>query len=222
MIPEGNTPKGNIPEILRNEEGLYEGTLVYYARTLFHTAQNLRHPYHNFRHMFHILWLCHEACRYYTAKLKLTPRQKRNLLIAALFHDFDHSGVMGHDDLNIERAIRGLRKHLLKRDKPYEEEISDLIRGTQYPYVVDGGTLELCGQILRDADVSQAFSVAWIQQVIIGLATEWGMKPIEVLRMQKPFLEKLSFLTDWAQELFPPSVVDAKKQESEELLALLE
>ena len=81
---------GDLPEIIGNEENLYEGNLILYFRILFYNSTNLKNPYHNFRHTLHVLWLCQKACRYY--QKKLTPRQMRNLLIAALFHDFDHPG----------------------------------------------------------------------------------------------------------------------------------
>ena len=81
---------GDLPEIIGNEENLYEGNLILYFRILFYNSNNLKNPYHNFRHTLHVLWLCQKACRYY--QKKLTPRQMRNLLIAALFHDFDHPG----------------------------------------------------------------------------------------------------------------------------------
>jgi hypothetical protein len=37
-----------------------------------------------------VTWLCHQACAYYRAEL--TPLRMRELLIAALFHDFNHPG----------------------------------------------------------------------------------------------------------------------------------
>ena len=69
----------------------------------------------NFRHTLHVLWLCQKACRYY--QKTLTPRQMRNLLIAALFHDFDHPGhphpgEQDPDRINIRIAIAGLRRHI--------------------------------------------------------------------------------------------------------------
>ena len=145
----------------------------------------------------------------------------RNLLIASLFHDFDHSGTMGDDDLNIIKAIRGLEKHIVLADKSSLEEIKGIIRATQYPYDVASDKLNLSGQIIRDADLSQAFSVAWIQQVIFGLAAEWGKKPIEVLGSQTPFLKSLRLHTKWAQIQFPQETIDGKIQEVQELLELL-
>lgn len=149
-----STTRGSLPEILRNDENLYLGNLVYYFGVVWRQAQNLQKPYHNFRHMFHVLYMCYQACVFYADEL--SPREMRNLLIAAMFHDFDHSGMMGNDDLNIERAIRGLRKHLLSEDQPESENIAGLIRATEYPYKVPSENLcGLLAPILRDADMSR-------------------------------------------------------------------
>jgi len=104
---------GDLSKIIANDERLYEGDLTLYFRTLFFKSRNLHNPYHNFRHMLHVLWLCHQACGYY--QNRLTPRRMRNLLIAALFHDFDHPGHPhpgegDPDRINIPIAIAGLRQ----------------------------------------------------------------------------------------------------------------
>jgi 3'5'-cyclic nucleotide phosphodiesterase len=81
---------GDLPGIIGNDERLYEGDLTFYFQVLFFKSSNLYNPYHNLRHTLHVLWLSHKACRYYRSAL--SPRRMRNLLIAALFHDFDHPG----------------------------------------------------------------------------------------------------------------------------------
>lgn len=198
---------------------MYEGDLIHYFNVLFKHASNLCMPYHNFRHMFHVLWNCHLACEYYENDLSL--RERRNLLIAAMFHDFDHSGRMGNDDINIMIAIRGLRTHVMDIDRPHMYEIETMIEATQYPYTVSSDNIDLCAKILRDADVSQALSVAWIQQVVFGLAQEWKKPIIEVLKIQAPFISSLRFNTDWAQKTFHQEVLDAKITEARELVALI-
>ncbi|MDD5165354.1 MAG: hypothetical protein PHG25_02340 [Candidatus Pacebacteria bacterium] len=210
--------QGSLASIIRNDEGLYEGDLAHYFRAVFNNARNLNHPYHNFRHIFHVLWLCHCACHHY--KKNLTKREIRNLLIADMFHDFDHSGRMGNDDLNIMLALRGLKKHLAPEDVGHYDDIARLIMLTQYPYdPALNDQVDLRGNIIRDADLSQALSVAWIQQVIFGLSAEWNMKPIEVFRQQIPFLRNLRFHTEWAQETFD---LEEKLVEVNSLLDLLE
>ncbi len=209
-----------IGQIIKNKENLYEGNLVEYFRVVFSKAQNLGNPYHNFRHVFHVVWLCDDACMFY--KNQLTKNEMRCLLIAAMFHDFDHPGIMGDDDLNIARAIRALKKYILREDLEYFEIIASIISATEYPYKTATHILSLPKQIIRDADMGQAFSVAWMQQILFGLAEEWGRQPIDVLRAQTEFLKNLRFSTDWAKQMFPQWQIDAKLAEVEEFLQILE
>ncbi len=214
------TVRGSLPEIIRNDEKLYEGDLIPYFRVVFHNAQNLQNPYHNFRHIFHVVWLCYQACLFY--RDRIPPHYMRNLLIAAIFHDFNHPGLMGDDDLNIARAVRGLRKYILSQDVPHVGQIEWLIKTTEYPYKTETSSLQLESQIIRDADMGQSLAMAWIQQVIFGLAGEWGKPPIDILKSQIGFLKNLKFYTDWGQNMFPQSEINAKIKEVEELIKLLE
>lgn len=216
---------GDLPEIIGNEENLYQGNLIFYFQIFFYNSNNLNNPYHNFRHTLHVLWLCHKACRYYQEKL--TSYEMRSLLIAALFHDFDHPGhphpgEQDPDRINIKIAIAGLQRYMAPEDREFLPEIEALIEATHYPYKTAGEELTLLGQIIRDADLAQVLSPVWIQQVVIGLAREWGVKPIEVLRAQASFLDTLSFNTQWARQLFPQELVRAKIREAENLVRLLE
>jgi hypothetical protein len=211
--------RGSLPQIVRNDENLYQGDLIHYLHVIFNNASNLDNPYHNFRHMFHVLWLCHEACRFYRDELH--RREQRNLLIAAVFHDFDHLGEAGPDQFNIDRAIAGLRRHIAPEDIPHLATIEALIQATHYPYTVASDSLDLPARIIRDADVGQTLNAAWIQQVIFGLAAEWGKTPMELLEMQAPFLSGLRFNTEWARSIFPREYVQEKISEATELLSLL-
>jgi hypothetical protein len=58
--------------------------------------------------------------------------------------------------------------------------------------------------------------------VVIGLAAEWRAQPLDVLKMQPSFFDRLRFSTSWARELFSPGLVLAKVAEAEALLRLLE
>lgn len=211
---------GTIPHLVLNLEDLYDGNLVHYFKALFFKAQNLNKPYHNFRHMLHITWLCYEASQYYYGTIS---RPKiRALLIGGLGHDADHSGMLGQDDLNIQRSWRFIETNALPEDRPLLPSVKEYMWATEFPHKTPGEQLSLPAQILRDADMSQTLSVAWIQQVIFGLAAEWGKQPIEVLRMQTGFLSSLKFHTSWAQEKFPQSTIDAKIDEVKQLLEILD
>ena len=216
---------GDIPEIIGNETSLYEGDLILYFRVLFFKSKNLNNPYHNLRHTLHVLWLCYKACRYYQSEL--TPRRMRILLIAALFHDFDHpghphAGERDPDRINIPIAIAGLRRYITPEDHALLPEIEAIVEATHYPYKISGDKLDLLGQIIRDADLAQALSPVWIQQIVIGLAQEWRAKPLEVLRAQVSFFSALRFNTQWARQLFPQELLQTKIEEAQKLLRVLE
>lgn len=211
--------KGNIPDVVKNTGKLYEGNLVQYLQIVFNYAENLKNPYHNFRHMCHVLWLCYRACDFY--RDKLTPQQMRNLLIAALFHDFDHTGKYGPDIMNIKKAISGFVIHVLPEDKDSLGDIIKIIKNTEYPYTTPSEKLDIQGKIIRDTDISQALSVAWIQQVVFGLSQEWDKTPIEVLKIQVPFLNQIRFNTEWAKKEFPDELIASKITEAQELYNIL-
>src|SRR5258708_23648767 len=149
----------------------------------------------------------------------------RILLIAALFHELDQPGhphprEEDPDRINIEIAIAGLRRYIAPDDRALLPEIEAAIEATHYPYKIGGNELDLLGKIIRDADVAQGLSPVWIQQIVIGLAQEWEMKPLEVLRKQASFLAALPFNTLWARELFPTQLIVAKTNAPATLLAL--
>lgn len=222
MEQSATGPNGSLAHVIMNTEGLYQGNLAAYFKAVFLEARNVNLPAHNFRHMTHVTYLCYDACHFYQHEEGMTSLEMRKLLIAALFHDFDHCGMAGDDDLNIIRAIRGLKRHLQPEDEMHFDEIAALIRVTEYPPKETLVERPLCARILHDADLAQALSPAWIQQIILGFSREWGKTPLEVLRMQEQFLGNLRFSTEWARRKFPADVVEAKIEEGRDLLAILE
>lgn len=202
-----------IPEIFDNEEGVYAGNLRPYMPAIL-LASNGLNPYHNVRHMLHVFFLCYKACRYYRGTL--TAQEQRELLLAALFHDYDHRGITKDDHLNIQRALRGLYNELVPEDIPAFGNITELIRSTEFPHP-EPENKSLSMQILCDADMGQVFSTAWIQQVPVGLACEMGVSVVQMLEMQEPFLRELRFQTEWGQEEFPTEVITAKIAEAKHI-----
>ncbi len=192
--------KNLILNIVTNREGLYDGDLRYYFRLIFQ-APNRRNPYHNFRHIIHVLCQVYLGGKYE----KLGKEEMRVLLIAALFHDYGHSGQMGNDRAEIAKAIASLEVNILDEDQVLFHRIKELIRMTEWPHDYLGDESESI-KILRDADLSQVLDDVWWQQIIFGLSEEFGLSEIDTLRRQINFLSGLHFRSAWGKKTYQPKV----------------
>lgn len=201
-------------KMIRNANDRYEGDLIYYFNLVM-KAPNAYAPYHNVRHMLHVFWEAYDG----GVQMGLNPRELRNLLIAALMHDYNHTGAKGDDQINIDRSIIGLDTHALDMDRPHLLDIRNTIRATKFPYTEEVFTTNQL--ILRDADQSQTFSLVWIHNILYGLGREMEMSYEQMLRMQRPFLEKLKFSTKWGQNKFEP-LIEPRLKLVDDMIALLE
>jgi hypothetical protein len=190
-----------IIDIIKNKDNTYPNDLTHYLKIVW-MAPNATAPYHNIRHMLHVMWDTYNGYLYY--KNEISPRTLRNMLVAALFHDYAHSGKSGNDSYNIETAIHYLTLFILEEDKPFLDEISEYIKATQFPHLVM--ELTLPGKILRDADVTYTLSDTWIQTVAFGLSEEIGISTESMLKGQETFLKSLHLETEWAQKEYGPKI----------------
>ncbi len=195
--------KNIVIDVVDNTEKLYEGDLWYYFWLIF-TAPNIHNPYHNFRHMLHVTCSGYIGGKYEHYHEIESPRDFRAFLIACLFHDYAHSGMVGDDPTEVARAIKEMKKHLLESDWDLVEEIESLIRATQFPHEECKQSLGV--KLIRDCDLSQSLSDVWMQNSVIGLSKEMKIAPLELLQGQEKFLSSIHFQTNWAQEKFPPLV----------------
>ena len=104
----------------------------------------------------------------------------RNLLIAALFHDFDHPGHPhpsegDPDRINVPIPIAGLRRYVMPADRPFLPQIEALIEATHYPYKIGSDKLDLLGQIIRNADLAR-FTVDRLMSIINRLGSRVEVK----------------------------------------------
>lgn len=211
---------GDIVDVINNPLKIYEGDLRHYARIIF-AAPNIHHGYHGLRHMLHVTWVCYEACAYYERREMMTPRSMRNLLIAAMFHDYGHIGKKGEDAENIKVAIAAMHHSLLPEDLTESDVIEEIIKATQFPHNDLGDFITLEQSIIRDADVSQAFGTAWIGEIAAGFGSELNKTPVEMLRLQLSFLGTVHFNSDFGKVFYGKDAVAAKIQETEDLLKIL-
>ncbi len=193
----------SVPDIIKNSENLYDGDLRYYFKKVF-SAPNVFNPYHNFRHMIHMTFETYEAAKSFDYPDKNGKKSFRALLIAAIFHDFDHSGKMGNDAREIKRASKSLETLILDKDRESLPEIKSLISATEFPHKQEVASLG--AEILRDADMGQSFSDVWLQNIVFGLAEERNVSPIEILESQIGFLKNLRFYTSWGKNKFEKKI----------------
>lgn len=156
-------------------------------------------PYHNLNHALTIVKYASEGAE----SEGLSERETRNLLLAAMFHDFNHSAGKSKDDVNVENAKKGLREFVeseaIEGVDLYEME--KLIDATEYPYQIKSGDLTLSQKILRDADLMQIFEDNWIHQNILGIALELGMEFEKFLVAQRKFIEGAEFNSDYGKKM---------------------
>ncbi len=212
---------GEIARIITNSDDLYTGvSLSHYFRVVM-DAPNIHHGYHGLRHMLYVTWVCYQACKYYERLGNMNKREARNLLIAALFHDYGHCGRDGDDAVNIEVALNGLDEHIADMDRDEYGNINRLVKATQFPHADLGESPTLSEQVIRDADISQAFGTTWIGDIAAGFGSELSKTPIEMLEQQLKFLKGVRFHSDFGKVFFGQEAVNAKFYETKELLSIL-
>ena len=141
-------------------------------------------PYHGIRHTLHVMKAAHDIywnrlhnecdlcdcddCAWYDFY-----STSEDLVIAALFHDFNHSQGVYTDKGNVDDAIKGAVDFMTYRT-PYSlqkiERIASIIRATEYPYS-EANNINILSEIIRDADLSQSASDDFLFYVM-GLMQE--------------------------------------------------
>lgn len=152
--------------------------------------------YHNPGHCMRVAMRAWEL-----ANLEGETEDVRLLIIAALFHDFGHTGKRPDID-NIEIAVKGMR------DCPAVQEefcltdirtIEQLIRVTEFPFIHDPKTPH--EKIIRDADMMESFEPYHIKTILYNLREELegvqGKVSVkEAAEMQERFIANIDMLTD--------------------------
>jgi hypothetical protein len=167
------------------------GYLAYFIK---HNKGNMN-PYHNLYHMQCVV----ENTYLLTQGSELTEKEIRILLIAAMFHDFNHTTNKDTESSNIADAIRGLHKCCVELGEYFDLKYVDLINNTSYPYTKSASELTFGEQVLRDADMLQCFDKNYIQQVVIGLSSEWKMDMVKSLDVQYNYVSSVEFSTTVAK-----------------------
>ncbi len=155
--------------------------------------------YHNNKHMIDVFNNAMTLFDEYQKEYELTKNDKLHLGLAALFHDFNHSGGKLKDDENIEIALAELKKWLDATDnsKLYKA-VKKIIIATEFPHK-DINT-DILQKIIRDADTMGGITEDYIS-IVKSLAKEYGKTLGEFIPTQIKFLNTVKFNTDYCNEL---------------------
>lgn len=158
----------------------------------FNPSNNL--PYHNWYHACCMVEKVVEGANYHN----LPYRSIRHLILAALFHDFAHSGGKQTDTSNITKAISAVNQFEYNwsrtpdKDSIDLREVKQLIYVTEYPYVLDPVCIEQ--KIIRDADLMQGLRSTWKEMIIDGLRIEMSIRLGKELTQEDMCLGQVKFL----------------------------
>jgi HD superfamily phosphodiesterase len=155
--------------------------------------------YNDYHNIYHIITVVKNT---YLIAIdeKISDTDIRLLLIAAMFHDFDHSGGKIKDDAeNIKSAIDAFYKYTKESDIN-NDFVVNIIKCTQFPYKEDE-ILTKYQKIIRDADMLQWVEDNFIQQILLGLSKEYGgIISVNSLENQIKFMKNTKFFTNFARQ----------------------
>lgn len=152
-------------------------------------------PYHDIEHAMTVL----KYSEYLAKKEQVYFDKRMSLYLAALFHDFGHSGGKLSDTENIKIAKKGFREFAKQENLGggMRLAVEQIIDATEYPYNLNipHSKASKLQKIIRDADMMQQYERNWVSKSTLGLAREGGLDPKEFIPYQRRFLEELKFLT---------------------------
>jgi hypothetical protein len=145
-------------------------------------------PYHNLKHMCEVMLKAYEIMRgdNFIGKSGFKWNSYMNyqpVLVAALFHDYNHSQGKENDSYNIKEAIKGFNAFVEQSDttifKEIKNEVVDIIKATEYPYVIPSSELSYGQKVIRDADLLVSIDDNFFFQNVFGLKEEMCVDSVE-------------------------------------------
>jgi hypothetical protein len=154
-------------------------------------------PYHNFNHALVVTENVHLAAKYYNIP-------EKELICAALWHDFNHSQGTQTDKVNVTLAIIEFLEWYEKHPEFHLEidhnTVVNIISATEYPYVIDAKDLTLEQKIIRDADLLQYLEKNRFSQVYLGLSKEMNTPLLNLVEKAPIFINSVVPNTDWMRQ----------------------
>jgi len=155
--------------------------------------------YHNNGHLYNVFMDVIDMCKHYN----INGTKIISMGLAALFHDFDHNGTIGQDNINIDNSIKGFYKWystLNQNDIMYinTDLVEKMIKTTEFPTRPNPQTME--EMIMMDADMFSLYKENWVETVIIGLSKEFNVTIEKQIDNQIKFVNNLKFFTNYCNE----------------------
>lgn len=154
---------------------------------------SLNLPYHNVNHtfkmMYHIINLYENREQY---NISISNYDLMIMLIAAMYHDYNHSAGIYSDAQNVQTAINAVDNALQDvLDRTYEvgndmyidmfRDISSLIEATEYPYTKPKDKLTIAQNIIRELDIISQFDTDFFCHTLCGLKNEMHIQDWKVV-----------------------------------------
>ncbi|QBX06634.1 phosphohydrolase [Burkholderia phage BcepSaruman] len=170
-----------------------------------HTAN----PYHNVEHQLHVAYWAH-VCALNENSLLAKPSNRylvesdiKALLLAAMFHDHNHSGGVENDLVNVQRAIQRVMSRdialIMENEGIDKNKVRNLIRVTcfhegEFRHVPKN----LLEKSIRDADLMMVYTQSGAD-VSTGLMYEQKGAPTGWVQRSYEFLSTAKMFTRFGQ-----------------------
>ena len=199
-----------------------EYNLEKYLKILLEDNSGNNNQYHNFFHSQCVFVNSYKIAKY---ENKFDDNDIRNLLIASLFHDFNHSAGLLKDHQNVHLAVVALSFYFKDEESVKNFKIiKDLIYKTEFPFneEIDNELTDL-EKVLRDADIMQTVESNFIQQILFGLYNELKIENdlIKRINYQIEFMKTIRLFTEYGNLIIKAKIIkliDDLKYIKEEIL----
>jgi hypothetical protein len=174
-----------------------------------------KNPYHNNKHMLDVFKNSMMLFDIYRKEYGFKYRDRIEIGLAALFHDFNHSGGKLKDHENIDRAIVGLEYFLSNEYEPGVDidNITSIIEATEFPH--KNINLTNLQKIIRDADMLSSITDNWFEQMV-ALSSEFKKSLTNFIPIQINFVNSVEFYTPYCKKV----LTDRRERMIKEILKL--
>ncbi|CAG7580032.1 MAG: putative metal-dependent phosphohydrolase [uncultured marine phage] len=163
-------------------------------------------PYHNIDHLVMVFNNAYSASQHYKLDEVLGETATKELCVASLFHDSNHSGGKLSDPENVNNSIKLFEEFftqyigdkLSDDDVKFKETVINILSATEFPH--KEGELTIQQRIIRDCDMMSVLQDNYLYSVIFGLREEFGVDTIkEQIKNQTLFTMNLKMFTEWGE-----------------------